>query len=250
MANQPFVSPESTRERQHWQRRAEAYAEAHRSHLTKGMTWGVWQIPEGELGVLGDVAGKDVLDLGCGTAPWCIGLAKAGARPTGLDVSPKQLSLARQIMEREGCSFPVIEGSAERIPFPERSFDIVLSDHGAFPFVNPELAVPEVARVLRIGGLFVMNFESPIAVLCWEEEVGRVGTRLVGDYYNNDEWRFRLRTGEWIRLFRRCGLQVEDLIEPQPPAAPLGFHERIDLEWARRWPVDQIWKVRKSSLSS
>ena len=47
----------------------------------------MWQLPESELQILGDVAGKDVLEYGCGAAQWSILLAQAGARPVGLDNS-------------------------------------------------------------------------------------------------------------------------------------------------------------------
>ena len=61
------------------------------------MAWGVWQIPEAELHVLGDVDGRDILELGCGAAQWSIALAQAGARPVGLDLSDRQLEHARRL---------------------------------------------------------------------------------------------------------------------------------------------------------
>jgi len=60
-----------------------------------GAAWGVWQIPEDEIHALGEVAGKDVLELGCGAAQWSIELAGRGARPVGLDLSERQLEHAR-----------------------------------------------------------------------------------------------------------------------------------------------------------
>lgn len=57
---------------------------------------------------------------------------------------------------------------------------------------------------------------------------------------------FNLPYGEWIRLFRANGLQVEDLIEPRPPArVKTTYHDYAAHEWARRWPGENIWKVRK-----
>src|SRR5207248_127066 len=90
------------------------------------MTWGLWHIPESELHILGDVQGKDVLDLGCGTGRWSIALAQCGARPVGLDVSSHQLEHARHCMTEGGFTFPLIEASAEDIPLPAASFDIVI----------------------------------------------------------------------------------------------------------------------------
>ncbi len=70
------------------------------------MAWGVWQIPEKELGVLGDVRGRDILELGCGAAQWSIALAKAGANPVGLDISENQLAHARSLMADGRCGVP------------------------------------------------------------------------------------------------------------------------------------------------
>jgi hypothetical protein len=54
--------------------------------------------------------------------------------------------------------------------------------------------------------------------------------------------------GEWIRLFRANGLVVEDLVELRPPeGATTTYTEFTSYEWARRWPAEQIWKVRKKS---
>lgn len=93
--------------------------------------WGVWQIPEAGLQVLGEVQGLDVLELGCGAAQWSIALAKAGARPVGLDVSENQLAHARRLMAEAGVDFPLMHADAEKTTLPDDSFDIVLSDYGA-----------------------------------------------------------------------------------------------------------------------
>ena len=102
-----------------------------------GMAWGVWQIPEAELRVLGDVRDRDILEFGCGAAQWSIALAQAGARPVGLDLSERQLEHARTLMARAGVDFPLVHASAEAVPLPDASFDIVFCDHGAMTFADP-----------------------------------------------------------------------------------------------------------------
>ena len=62
--------------------------------FTGHLAWGLWNIPEVELGVLGEVAGKDVLEFGCGGAQWSTALARNGARPVGFDLSERQLAHA------------------------------------------------------------------------------------------------------------------------------------------------------------
>src|SRR6202011_4439836 len=111
--------------------------------------------------VLGEVRGKDVLELGCGAAQWSIALALLGARCVGLDNSERQLAHARRLMSEAGVTFPLVHASAEDVPLPAASFDVVFCDHGAMSFADPERTVPEAARLLRPGGLFAFNAESP-----------------------------------------------------------------------------------------
>lgn len=66
------------------------------------VVWGLFAVPERELGVLGDVEGMDVLELACGTAYFAAWLARAGARPVGLDFSGEQLATARHLQARLG----------------------------------------------------------------------------------------------------------------------------------------------------
>lgn len=56
---------------------------------------------------------------------------------------------------------------------------------------------------------------------------------------------FTLPYGEWIRLFRRCGLVIEDLLEVRPPDGAETTYEGRPLWWATKWPSELIWKVSK-----
>jgi len=212
----------------------------------------VWQIPEAELSVLGDVAGLDVLELGCGAAQWSISLARLGARPVGLDLSRRQLEHARAAMGRAGVEFPLVEANAEEVPLEDESFDVVFCDHGAFNFADPRRLVPESSRLLRAGGLLAFSLTSPILDIFWNEEREEVDERPQNDYFelcrfeDEEGVNFQLRYGEWIRLFRANGLVVEDLIELRPPADAETSYDMVTLEWARRLPAENIWKARKT----
>jgi SAM-dependent methyltransferase len=211
----------------------------------------VWHVPEAELRVLGDVKGLDVLELGCGGAQWSIALAKLGARPVGLDLSPRQLDHARRAMAAAGVDFPLVEASAEEVPLADEGFDVVFCDHGAFNFADPTRLVPECARLLRSGGLLAFNTPSPLVDLVYDVEGDRIVDRLVNDYFElrgfegDDEVSFQLPYGEWIRLLRANGFEVEDLIEIRPPEGATTTYDFAPLEWARRWPAENIWKARK-----
>jgi SAM-dependent methyltransferase len=240
--------------RRDWDRTSDEYQREHARQLNRfdRPSWGVWGIPESRLNVLGDVRGKDVLEYGCGGGQWSSCLARLGARPIGLDVSFRQLTHARRLMARAEVGFPLVDADAERTPFADESFDIVFCDHGAMTFADPIRTIPEVARLLRPGGLFAFNLESALHFVCWDDARERVGERLFLDYFGMRKWddgtsvNFVLPYGEWIRLCRANGLEIEDLIELRPPArASTTYPDYVDHGWARRWPAENIWKVRK-----
>jgi SAM-dependent methyltransferase len=246
--------PHLIRNRRWWDAQSDAYQDRHGAQLeaSGGMAWGVWQIPERELQVLGEVAGRHVLELGCGAAQWSIALAKAGARPVGLDFSARQLAHARDLMRHAGAEFPLIQASAEQLPVADGRFDLAFCDHGALTFADPRRTVPEAARVLRRGGLLAFSHASPILDLCWRPEADQVGERLEMDYFGMhrlegpDTVAFQLPYGEWVALFRESGLEVEALIEPRPAAdATSSYRDDHDRAWSRRWPAESIWKARK-----
>jgi SAM-dependent methyltransferase len=247
------LSEHACRNRRYWDTTADEYQARHGAFIRRPEPrWGVWQLPEDELRILGDVRGKDVLELGCGAAQWSILLAKRGARPVGLDNSERQLEHARGLMSEAGVDFPLVHASAESVPLPDASFDIVFCDHGAFSWADPYLVMPEAARLLRRGGLLAFSMTSPIATLCWHPETEQMEPRLHRDYFglrrleDGESVNFQLPYGEWIRLFRHSGLVVEDLVEPQPPAdATSTYWDESELHWARRWPAECIWVARK-----
>ena len=251
----PGLTDHEAQNRASWNADSDDYQARHGEQLaaSTGLAWGVMQIPEAELHVLGDVAGKDILELGCGAAQWSIALARLGARPVGIDLSERQLEHARRLMAEAGLDFPLIHGSAEHVPLPDASFDIVFCDHGAMTFADPYRTVPEAARLLRSGGLFAFSHHTPIESIAWPLDSDKVGDRLVVDYFgmhrldDGETSTFQLPYGEWIRLFRANGLVVEDLIEPRPAdGATSSYRTDEELAWARRWPAEEIWRVRKA----
>ena len=252
----PLLSEHARKNQVMWEATSDSYEQRHALALSgkTAMAWGMWRISEEELHVLGEVAGKDILELGCGAARWSIALAGLGARPVGLDFSSRQLQHARRLMEEAGVDFPLIEASAEEVPLPSASFDIVFCDWGAMTFCDPERTVPEAARLLRPGGLFAFATATPIQFLCQDVKTDQLSDRLVNDYFGmrclewEDEVDFQLTYGGWIRLFRRTGFIVEDLIETQPSKdATSTYRDATETAWARRWPMENIWKLRKES---
>lgn len=253
MSSSDGLTPHARRNRAYWDSQRDEYQARHGEFIgSSDPRWGIWQISERELGILGDVAGKDVLELGCGGAQWSILLAQQGARVVGLDNSERQLEHARGLMAGAGVAVPLVHASAESVPLPDESFDIVFCDHGAFGWADPHLVMPEAARVLRRGGLLAFSITSPLASLSFHPETESMEPTLHRDYFglhrleDAESVNFQLPYGEWVRLFRRCGLAIEALVEPRPNAdATSTYWEAEELEWARRWPSECIWKVRK-----
>jgi SAM-dependent methyltransferase len=170
-----------------------------------------------------------------------------------MDLSIRQLEHARRLTEGAEASVPLVNADAERVPFADASFDIVFCDHGAMTFADPERTVPEVARVLRSGGLFAFNMASPLLWLTLVDgDEAPAGAELRRDYFGmrRGEWdgtiEFQLPYVGWIRLFRSNGFEVLDLIELRPPARPkTTYPDFAPAEWARRWPSENIWKLRR-----
>jgi len=239
-----------------WERNAKAYERRNSRTLERDdpMGWGMWHIPERELQVLGAVRGKDVLELGCGAARWSVALAQRGARVVGLDFSAARLDQARAQMAAARVDFPLLEASAEAVPLPSARFDIVFCDWGAITFTDPYRTIPEAARLLRPGGLLAFTTSSPFRSVCLNRKTDRLSRRLVNDYFglHREEYpgevNFNLPYGKWIRLFAENSLVVEDLLEIPPPArARTTYLSKRDVEWARHWPVEVIWRARKAN---
>jgi SAM-dependent methyltransferase len=243
------------RNRELWTRSNAEYTDrtATASWAQEEITWGMFKVPESQVGVLGDVAGLDVLDLGCGIAYFSAWLARRGARVVGLDVTPAQLETARRMQAEFGLKFPLVEASAEAVPLADASFDLVLSEYGASIWCDPAAWIPEAARLLRPGGRLIFLRNSTLAILCSPDEDDRVVERLVRPQFEmrRFEWdggvEFHLAHGDWIRALRRAGFDVEDLVELQAPAdaADHPYYDFVTAEWARRWPAEEIWVARK-----
>jgi SAM-dependent methyltransferase len=218
------------------------------------IAWGVFGVPEREVGVLGDVAGLDVIELGCGTAYFSAWLAKRGAKPVGVDVTPAQLESARRCMAETGIEFPLVEASAEDVPLPDASFDLALSEHGASAWCDPHRWIPEAARLLRPGGRLVFLHSTPF-VYPHFPDVGDASRELQRPYFDmyrfqwtpEDGIEFQLTYGGWIDVLRRAGFEIERLVELRTPegATRHEYYTDWDPEWGRHWPAEEIWVARK-----
>lgn len=228
------------------------FAARARRQWTAAPHWGIWAVPQAELPVLpADLAGKDVIELGCGTAYVSSWVARAGGRPVGVDNSAQQLATARAMQDEFGLHFPLLHGNAEQVPYPDASFDVAVSEHGAAGWCDPYRWIPEAARLLRPGGELIFVRNSDLLTLC-SDGAGPAGRGLHRTQFGlsriDDEGGaviFQLPHGPLIRLLRESGLVVEDLLEVRPGPDAVTDFDYVDLEWARRWPSEEVWKARR-----
>lgn len=238
-----------------WDNLADWYAErAHAYWSAPEPIWGIWQLPQSELPLLpADVAGLDAVELGCGTGYVSAWLARRGARPIAVDNSPRQLATARRMQHEFGLTFPLLHADAERTPLRDGCADLVISEYGAAIWCDPYRWIPQAARLLRPGGRLIFLGTALQLILTVPDETGFAGETLLRPQFgmHRFSWadeegvEFHLPHGEWIRLLRAHGFDVEDLLEVQAPAGAENEHGFVTADWARRWPSEEVWFARR-----
>jgi SAM-dependent methyltransferase len=226
--------------------------DARRAWAKEEFDWGVFGVPEAQLGVLGSVDGLDVVELGCGTAYCSARLARMGARVVGVDPTPAQLDTARRMQAEFDLDFPLVEAFAEDVPLPDASFDLALSEYGASIWADPFRWIPEAARLLRPQGRLVFLRNSTLVMLCFPD-VGSARDQLQRPQFGmyRFEWpeggmEYHLPHGELIDVLRTAGFEIERLIELQASeeAQTHQFYDDVPVDWARKWPAEEIWAAR------
>ena len=216
--------------------------------------WGLFAVPDQDVGLLDHVAGRRVVELGCGTAYVSAWLARAGAHPVAVDLSRGQLATAARCQERFGLRFPLVEADGAVVPLRTGAFDLVVSEYGAAPWCEPAAWIAEAARLLRPGGRLVFLTNSVLAALCVPEEGGYATDRLQRPLaaLSPVAWpgggvEHHPGHGRWIRLLTDAGLVVDALHELHPPvdATTHPDYEIVTAEWARDWPAEDLWVAHK-----
>lgn len=248
MPREPSTSPgpaDSARaNRRWWDAEAGAYQAEHGDVLGDAeFLWCPEGLREAEARLLGDVRGRDVLEVGCGAAQCARWLVAQGAVVTAFDVSAGQLAEARRLDARSGVRVArVLQADAQRLPFRDRSFDVVCSAFGAVPFVADSAGTMRgVARVLRPGGSFVFSVTHPTR-WAFPDDPGPAGLTVQQSYFDRTPYvevdddgvvsyvEHHRTLGDRVRELVAAGLVLDDLVEPEWPAG----HAR---EWGQWSPL-------------
>jgi ubiquinone/menaquinone biosynthesis C-methylase UbiE len=244
------------RNRAAWSGFAAEYVDAGHASWSRDFTWGMWAVPEAEVGMLPDVTDLETLEVGCGTGYVSGWLARAGGRPAGLDPTPEQLATARRFQDEFGVHFPLVRGVGESLPFADESFDLVISEYGASIWSDPNLWVPEAARVLKPEGHLIFLVNAPLLLVCMKDDENDPATsELMRPYFgmhrfdwpDTDEINFGLTHSGWFKLLHAHGFEIENLVEIQPPEGATTRYPFVEPDWARKWPTEDVWKARKTS---
>jgi SAM-dependent methyltransferase len=227
-----------------WDGAADWYQETHGAFLRDaGFIWCPEGVDEASAQLLcpsSELAGRRVLEVGCGAAQCSRWLASVGARPIAFDLSRGQLAHARRLEAGTGITVPLLQADAQAIPLAAESVDLACSAYGAIPFAaDSALLLREVFRVLRSGGRFVFSVSHPVR-WAFPDDPGPGGLTATSSYFDrtpyvetDDDGRATYaehhRTlGDRIREIVAAGFALTDLVEPEWPAA----HERVWGGWS------------------
>ncbi|MEQ1715456.1 MAG: methyltransferase domain-containing protein [Hyphomicrobium sp.] len=154
--------------------------------------------------MIGPVAGKRVLDVGCGDGELSVRLAQPGAEVTGVDADLRVLAAARNRAAQAGLAIEFIEGDVRQLPISDQTFDIVVAVTVLCFVSDPERAISEITRVLKTGGRLIIG------------ELGRYSLwavkRRIAGWFGSRTWRAAsfLSPRQMQRLVANAGLIVEE----------------------------------------
>src|SRR5665648_604603 len=182
-ADVPADSPDPGR--QWWDANADEYLAEHGDFLgAADFCWCPEGLREADAGLLGPVAGRRVLEVGCGAAQCSRWLTAAGAMVVATDISAGMLTEGRRIDRELGTEVATVQADARRLPFADAAFDVAFTAFGALPFVPDARRVhAEVARVLVPGGTWVFSVTHPVR-WAFPDDPSERGLRVTRSYFD------------------------------------------------------------------
>ncbi len=226
-----------------WDAEAGAYYDEHGAFLGDAdLTWGPEGWRESELGLLGPLEGRRVLEIGAGAGQGSRWVASQGATVVATDLSSGMVRQGRALDASSGRAVPFAQCDAVALPFAEAAFDLVFTAYGAVPFVaDSARLVREVARVLRPGGRFVFSTTHPFR-WAFPDDPGPGGLTVTQSYFDRTPYveadsdgeatyvEHHRTLGDRVREVVAAGLVLVDLVEPEWP-------ERTTQDWGGWSPL-------------
>jgi len=229
--------------RRWWDDDADNYHAEHGAFL--GVADFVW-CPEGlreaDAHLLGEVAGRRILEVGAGSAMCSRWLATQGARPTAVDLSGGMLRHARTGAAATDIEVPLVQADAQHLPFREAAFDVAFTAFGAVPFVADSARVMrEVARVLRPGRRWVFATSHPFRWV-FPDDPGPLGLTATMSYFDRTPYvefdqhgettyvEHHRTLGDRVAEINAAGFRLVAVIEPEWPA-------ELTQEWGQWSPL-------------
>lgn len=237
-----------------WDDNAQDYLAEHGGFLgDDDFVWCPENVRESSAHLLGDVVGKDVLEIGCGAAQCARWVSAHGGRVVATDLSRRML----QALPKTDLPVSFVQCDARRLPMASHSFDAAFSAYGALPFVADIASVhQEVFRVLRPGGRWVFSVTHPIR-WAFPDSPAEQGLTVNRSYFDRTPYRecdphgdvryveFHHTIGDQLRALADAGFAVDDLVEPEWP-------DDLDESWGgwsplrgKKIPGTTIWRTHK-----
>lgn len=211
-----------------WSENAAEYIDEHGSFLGDAdFRWCPEGLREEDAGLLGDVVGRRVLEVGAGAGQCSRWLAGRGADVLATDVAPGMVAQSAELDRRTGRRVPALVADARALPLADASFDIAFTSFGAIAFVpDAERVHREVARVLRPGGRWVFAVVHPVRWMFPDDPTPR-GMRVLRSYFDRTPYvetddagapryaEYHRTLGDHVREVTAAGLVVDDVVEPE-----------------------------------
>ena len=214
-----------------WDGEAGAYYAAHGGFLgDSDFVWGPEGLREAEAGLLGDVSGARVLEIGAGAAQCSRYLAGQNARVVATDLSAAMLRQGAALNAKAPHRLvPLVQCDGLSLPFGDAVFEVVFTAYGVVPFVADSATVMhEAARVLRPGGRFVFSTTHPLR-WAFPDDPGKAGLTVRSSYFDRTPYvehdeagratfvEHHRTLGDRVRELTAAGLRVLDVVEPEWP---------------------------------
>jgi ubiquinone/menaquinone biosynthesis C-methylase UbiE len=205
--------------------------------------------------LIGEVKGKDILDLGCGPGIHSKKLSDKGAKIKGIDISKELIEIAKKEAPKAGFKI----GDINKLPYRDAEFDIVFASLVMGHLKEWDKVLSEVKRVLRKNGFFVFSIYNPVTEKFVKTRWFFKKFRILKGYFKEGlkktVWKNNKKTvakivhyhktyGTIIRLIIKSGFEVIDYEDCKPPElAKKDFPK--EYEWTLNYPRFCVWKVGK-----